>query len=114
VAGRLSRETRLPIVGKISQLCVFIPAKESVHRSESLEIRGFRELARVLQSVWHAQPAHHDLQRRMNMTQSTPFASRAAAALSAFALSLLLIGGTVATPSAAQASSAATYVGVVA
>lgn len=48
------------------------------------------------------------------MTQSTPFASRAAAALSAFALSLLLIGGTVATPSAAQASSAATYVGVVA
>lgn len=45
------------------------------------------------------------------MTQTT-FSNRAAAALSAFVLSLMLFTGTVATPTTAQASVA--YVGVVA
>ncbi|MGH6787532.1 MAG: hypothetical protein ACREBO_11925 [Novosphingobium sp.] len=45
------------------------------------------------------------------MTQTSNFGSRFAAALSAFALSLVMISGTVTVPSSAQAS---TYVSVVA
>ena len=48
------------------------------------------------------------------MTQTNPLSGRFAAAASALALSLFLFGGTVATPSTAQASSPVAYVGIVA
>lgn len=47
------------------------------------------------------------------MQTVTKFSNRAAAALTAFALSIVLIGGTVSVPGEAQAR-AVTYVGVIA
>ncbi len=48
------------------------------------------------------------------MTNSNNFSNRIAAAVSALALSLVLITGTVSTPSVAQAHGASAYVGAIA
>lgn len=49
------------------------------------------------------------------MKTTTPYANRFAAALSAFALSLVMISGTVSVPAKAQSTAiASAYVGVVA
>jgi hypothetical protein len=77
-------------------------------------------------SVWHGLCKHHFIRwiapltpntRRETTMTNTNFTSRVAAAASAFALSLILISGTVAVPGNARAHDvqvASTYVSVVA
>ena len=54
------------------------------------------------------------MEREMTMFGFSQLPARFTAAVSAFALSLVLISATVSTPSEAQAPSASVYVGVVA
>jgi hypothetical protein len=65
------------------------------------EIRQFRKLARTLQYLFHpADRPPGTTQRTKKMTAIRSFASQAIAATTALALSLVLISGTVTTPSA--------------
>jgi hypothetical protein len=74
-------------------------------------------------AVWHGSCNHHDIpgsrpepcskQRGIEMNRNHAFGNRLAAALSAFALSLVMISGTVSVPAKAAASGQA-YVGEIA
>jgi hypothetical protein len=77
------------------------------------EFRHFRKLARPMQSILHPrQPPRASLEREIEMSAFANVSKGFAAAASAFALSLVLITGTVSVPSNAQAQT--TFVSAVA